>query len=62
MIDLNFQLTFRGLLYSKPILSDWSFDTHSLLFTFFVGGQAVNKITKNQYWRMEDKERRNKLG
>ena len=60
IIDLNLLLTFRGLFYNKPIPPDWAFDTHGLRFTFFVGGQAVNKSILSQWWRMEDEERRNK--
>ena len=64
IIDLNFPLTllkFRGLPHNKPIPPDWTFDTHGLRSTFFVGGQAVNKNILSQWWRMENDERRNKL-
>ena len=36
-IYLNFPLIFRGLPYNKPIPPDWTFDTHGLRFTLFVG-------------------------
>ena len=61
IIEKNFLLKFRGLNYTKSIPPDWRFDTHGLRFTFFVGGNAVNKSVVNQWWRMENDERRNKL-
>ena len=61
IIDLNFELTFRGLPYGKSMPPDWSFDTHGLRFTFFVEGQTVNRSIVSQCWRMEDEERRRKL-
>ena len=59
--ELNFLLTFRGLLHNNPTPPDWTFNTHGLRFTFFVGGHAVNKSAVSQRWGMEGDERRNKL-
>ena len=61
IIELDFKMIFRGQPYGKPIMTKWSFDTHSLHFAFFVEGQVVNMIITNKHWSMEIEERRIKL-